>query len=172
MKPRRLRGFENVPWITADGFLDPAKFPIEVPIRQCLDPSSREFRDGCGFLGNMASRGRVDAGIFLLGLLRYYEEDLAVATTIVECLKDVHDARCVAALFGELRRVPSSNRTRRYLDTVVNALRLLPAELVKGLFEQLAQDTAFSYKMRAKFAAAGEDVAYRWRSSDDLEDGA
>ncbi len=169
MKSKRPPALENVPWITADGFFDPAKFPIEVPIRQCLDPSSREFRDGCSFLGNMASRGRVDAGIFLLGLLRYYEEDLAVATTIVECLKDFHDARCVASLFGELRRVPSSNRTRRYLDTVINALRLLPAEMVKGLFEQLAQDTAFSYKMRAKFAAAGEDVSYRWHSVEDFD---
>jgi hypothetical protein len=170
MKPKRLPEFEDPPWITPDGFFDPAKFPIEVPIRQCLDPTSGDFRDGCTFLGNMASRGRVDAGIFLLGLLRYYEEDLAVATIIVECLQHFHDARCVRVLISELRRVPSSNRTRRYLDTVINTLRLMPAEMVKGLFEELARDTTFSYKMRAKFASAREEVADRWHSSHDLED--
>ena len=170
MKPKRLTGLENLPWITADGF-EPAKFPIEVPIRQCLDSTSQQFRDGCKFLGVMASRGRVDAGIFLLGLLRYCEDDLAVATIIVECLKDFHDAQCVRALVGELHRVPSSNRTRRYLDSVINALRLLRVESVKGVFEELARDTGFSYKMRAKFAAAGDDVAYRWHYPDGFDDG-
>jgi hypothetical protein len=170
MKAKRLTGLPNVPWITADG-LDPAKFPIEAPIRQCLDPTSQQFREGCKFLGMMASRGRVDAGIFLLGLLRYYEDDLALATIIVDCLKNFHAARCVRALVGELHRVPSSNRTRRYLDTVIDTMRLLPVESVRGVFENLAQDTAFSYKMRAKFAAAGDDGRYRKRSSDDLDDG-
>jgi len=171
MKAKRLARLPKVPWITADGF-DPAKFPIEVPIRQCLDSTSQQFRDGCQFLGMMASRGRVDAGIFLLGLLRYYEDDLAVATIIVECLKNFHDTRCVRALVGELHRVPSSNRTRRYLGTVIDAMRFLRVESVREVFENLAQDAAFSYKMRAKFAAAGDDVRYRGRYSDDLEDGA
>ena len=172
MITKRPPGLEDVPWITPDGFFEPAKFPIEVPIRQCLDPTSAEFRHGCRFLGTMASRGRVDAGIFLMGLLRYHEDDLATATIVVECLRDFHDARCADALVGELRRVPSSNRTRRHLDAVINALRLLPAEMVKGRFEELARDTVFSPKMRAKFALAGNGLAHRWRSSNDLEDGA
>jgi hypothetical protein len=168
MKPKRLPEFEDPPWITPDGFFDPAKFPIEVPIRQCLDPTSGDFRDGCTFLGNMASRGRVDAGIFLLGLLRYYEEDLAVATIIVECLQHFHDARCVRVLISELRRVPSSNRTRRYLDTVINTLRLNAGRNGQRTIRRTR--AGYSYKMRAKFASAGEEVAYRWHSSHDLED--
>lgn len=170
MKAKRSRGVPNVPWITADGF-DPAKFPIEVPIRQCLDPSSRQFRDGCTFLGVMASRGRVDAGIFLLGLLRYDEDDSAVAALVVQCLAHFHDARCVRAFVGELHRVPSSNRKRRYLDTVIDAIRLSRVESVRGAFETLAQDNAFSYRMRAKFAAAGGHPGYRRGSLDDLDDG-
>ena len=171
MKSTRPPGFEDVPWITPDGFFDPAKFPIEVPIRQCLDPVSAELGHGFRLLGSMALHGRVDAGIFLMGLLRYHENDLATATVVVECLKDFHDARCADALAGELRRVPSSNRTRRYLDAVINALRLLPAELVEGRFEELARDPAFSPRMRAKFALAGDGVANRWRASDPFDDG-
>jgi hypothetical protein len=45
MKHRRFQGIENAPWITPEGLLDPATFPIEVPIRQCLDPKSERFRD-------------------------------------------------------------------------------------------------------------------------------
>ena len=157
--------------MTPDGFFDPAKFPIEVPIRQCLDATSEEFRHGCQFLGTMAVRGRADAGIFLLGLLRYHENDLATATVVVECLQNFHDARCADVLVGELRRVPSSNRTRRYLDAVIRALGRLPSEMVTGRFDDLARDTAFSPRMRAKFASAGSGIAPRWRSSNDLDDG-
>ena len=158
MNRKRLPNLAGVPWITARGTLDPAKFPIEAPIRQCLDPASEEFRHGCRFLGSMASQGRVDAGIFLLGLLLYYQDDLAVVTTVVEGLREFHDARCADALVGELRRVPSSNRTRAYLNTVIRTLTGLPAELVQDRLWQLAEDSSFSYRMRAKFAAAAEDV--------------
>jgi hypothetical protein len=71
-----------------------------------------------------------------------------------------------------LHRVPSSNRTRRYLDTVITALTLLPPAMVGAGFEKMAQDSSFSYRMRAKFAAAAEDVAYRGRASGGLDDGA
>ena len=106
----------------------------------------------------MASHGRIDAGIFLLGLLRYFEDDLTVMTTVVESLGDFQDGRCAGALFGELRRVQSSNRTRKYLDTVIRTLTRLPAALVQAGFQDLAEDSSFSYRMRAKVAAAAEDV--------------
>jgi len=161
MNPKRLPDLANVPWITARGTLDPAKFPIEVPIRQCLDPSSEDFGHGCRFLGSMASHGRVDAGIFLLGLLRYYEDDLAVIATVVQSLGDFHDPRCINALFAELRRVPSSNRTRTYFNVVIRTLARLPGALVQERFWQLAEDSSFSGRMRAKFAAVAEDVTRR-----------
>jgi hypothetical protein len=62
--------------------------------------------------------------------------------------------------------------TRRYLDTVVTALTRLPPAMVGAGFETLAQDSSFSYRMRAKFAAAAEDVAYRGGASRNLDDGA
>ena len=162
MKSKRPPELASVPWITAEGTLDCSKFPIDVPIRQCLDPSSEEFGHGCRFLGSMVSAGRVDAGIFLLGLLRYCEEDLTAVTIVVESLAAFHDPRCATALFGELRRVPSSNKTRRYLDTVITSLTRLPADMVQERFSALSRETAFSYKMRAKFRDAAEAIARHW----------
>ena len=164
MKSQRLPPeLANAPWITKEGTLDPGKFPIDVPIRQCLDPRSEAFGHGCRLLGSMAFHGRADAGIFLLGLLRYYEEDLVTAATVVESLGDFQDDRCVSALFAELRRVSSSNRTRRYLDTVIRGLLRLPSDKVQQGFWELASDSSFSYRMRAKFTAASEEAAHRWR---------
>ena len=161
-RPRRLSGPGSVPWLTAEGALDFRRFPIDVPTRQCVDPSAEAFGHGCRFLGSMASHGRVDAGIFLLGLLRYYEQDLGAATIVVESLAEFQDPRCAAALFGELHRVTSSNTTRRYLDTVIKSLSRLPADMVQERFTALSRETAFSYKMRAKFRDVAEMIAGHW----------
>jgi len=62
----------------------------------------------------------------------------------------------VHRLFGEFRRVKSSNTTRRYLGAVIKALSQMPPELVEAGFEAMADDTSFSPKMRAKFRAVFE----------------
>ncbi|HLE57365.1 MAG TPA: hypothetical protein VJB15_09800 [Rhodothermia bacterium] len=162
MKTKRARDLPNVPWITAEGSFDPTKFPIDSTLRQCINSSSEEFRWGCRLLATMVAHGRVEAGVFLLGLLRYYEDELSMLGVVVESLGGFRDIRCAAALFGELRRVPSSNKTRRYLDMVINTLVRLPADMVEDRFWELAEDSAFSYKMRAKFKAAAETVAGGW----------
>ena len=158
MNAKGTDDLSNVSWLTAEGFLDPGKFPIDSPLRQCVSPRSEEFRTGCTLLGTMVSHGRVEAGIFLLGLLRYCGDDVTALAVIVESLGRFQDARSVSALFGELLRVPSSNRTRRYLDTVIRTLTQLPAEMVQERFRELAEAPSFSPRMRAKFAAAAEAV--------------
>jgi hypothetical protein len=35
---------ERLPWITEDGFFDPAKLPIEPVLKQAVSPSLRERR--------------------------------------------------------------------------------------------------------------------------------
>ena len=148
----------NLPWITPEGWLDPTKLPIDSTLRQCVSGGRRELHNGCSVLAMMVGHGRVEAGVFLLGLLRYYEDDLAALTAIVESLGGFHDRRCVSALVGELRRVVSSNTTRRYLDSVIRTLARLPAAMVSEPLWALAQDATFSYKIRAKFQAAAESL--------------
>lgn len=117
----------------------------------------------CRTLATMLSHGRTEAGIYLLGLLRYYQDDLSTLGTVVEGLGQFRDPRCAAALFDELRRVPSSNKTRGYLNIVISALLRFPAEMVQDGFRALSKDSTFSYRMRAKFKQAAEPVVgYYW----------
>ena len=143
-------------------YLDAADGPAVTTLRQCVGSDPKAFSSGCRFLATMLANGRVEAGVFLLGLLRYYQDELSMLGVVVESLGASRDARCVAALFGELRRVPSSNTTRRYLDTVITTLRRMPADMVQEQFLELAGDSAFSYRMRAKFRAVAEAAGRRW----------
>ena len=76
---------------------------------------------------------------------------------IVESLRVIHTRPCADLLFGELKRVKSSNTTRRYLTTIIKVLADMPSELIEAGFEALAQDKSFSQKMRDKFKAVLRD---------------
>ena len=69
----------------------------------------------------------------------------------------VHTKPCADLLFGELKRVKSSNTTRRYLGEVIKVLSSMPSELTEEGFEALAEDKSFSPKMRDKFRAVLEN---------------
>jgi hypothetical protein len=68
----------------------------------------------------------------------------------------MHTKPCADLLFGELKRVKSSNTTRRYLGAVIKVLSSMPSELIEEGFETLAEDRSFSPKMRDKFRAVLE----------------
>jgi hypothetical protein len=150
----------SVSWITADGFLDLAELPIDSILRQTLSPEFAEFRSACMLLGSMATRTREEAGVYLIGLLRYYGSDLRRLEVIADELGHFPREPSADALLAELRRVKSSNTTRRYLDRVLRSLTRLPAHLVDAGLRDLADDTSFSPKMRAKFREAFERI--RW----------
>src|SRR5262249_40072997 len=97
------------------------------------------------------------AAVFLLGLLVTCDDDWERRIRIVEALKGIDTKSCVDLLFGELRRVKSSNTTRRYLTTVIKVLADMPAELIEAGLEALAQDKWFAQKMRDKFKAVLRD---------------
>jgi hypothetical protein len=101
----------------------------------------------------MYRHGRQEAAVFLLGLLLTCEDDWERRIRIVEALKGIDTKPCADLLFGELRRVKSSNTTRRYLASVIKVLAFLPTDLIRAGFESLAQDKSFSQKMRDKFKA-------------------
>ena len=144
----------KVPWITKDGSVDLAKFPIDSVLTQAIDADPGKFRSGVGLLRSMCGHGRREAGVFLLGLLLASDgEDLERRVVIVEALRDVRTKPCADLLFAELRRVKSSNTTRRYLAAVIKVLASLPAELIHDGFAELAADKSFSQKMRDKFRA-------------------
>ena len=143
--------FGNVPWITKDGNLDLTKFPIDNILKQALSGDMGAFRTGVNTLRAMHGYGRDEAGIFLLGLLVACNENLERRGLIVEALRGVNTKACADLLFGELKKVKSSNTTRRYLAEVIKVLTSMPSELIQEGFTLLANDKSFSQKMRAKF---------------------
>ena len=144
----------KVPWITKDGCIDLGKFPIDGVLQQAIDRNPELFRAGVNMLRSMHGYGRQEASVFLLGLLVACDDNLERRSLIVEALRGVNTKACADLLFGELRRVKSSNTTRRYLATVIQVLASMPAELIQDGFAALADDKSFSQRMRAKFRAA------------------
>ncbi len=146
--------FGNVAWISKDGDLDLTKFPIDGTLKQAISGDMEQFRSGVNTLRAMHSHGRDEAGIFLVGLLVACDENLDRRSLIVEALQGVNTKACADLLFAELKRVKSSNTTRRYLAAVIKVLASMPTNLVQEGFTLLANDTSFSYKMRTKFEEA------------------
>lgn len=145
-------------WITAEGTIDLAELPIDGILKQAIDPQFERFRSACVFLGSMVGAGRLEAGLYLIGLLGYYASDLQRLEVIAEQLGHFPHESSANALLTEIRRIRSSNTTRRYLDRVLRSLAVLPLHLVKPGLEVLAEDTSFSPKMRVKFRNCCERI--------------
>ena len=152
------RNIESIPWITAEGMLDLGKIPVDSILRDTLNPEFERFRSGCVLLGSMAGSGRAEAGVHLVGLMQYFAADLQRLEVVADQLSHFRHESSANVLFAELRRIKSSNSTRRYLDQVLRSVTRLPRHLVSDGLEDLAYDTSFSVKMRAKFSHALESI--------------
>ncbi|MCR4426628.1 MAG: hypothetical protein NUW23_10675 [Firmicutes bacterium] len=156
--PNKLGEMPRVPWITEDGYLDLTKFPIDSVLTQALSTDPSMFRSGCVMLGSMQVRGRVEAGVFLVGLFYHWRDDIERLATIVEQLPQ--DCKTAEMLVGELYRVKSSNSSRRYLNAVIKRLTSYPRLLIEEHFARLSRDQFFSSRMRAKFRAILDELRY------------
>lgn len=151
----------RVPWLSADGYLDLGKFPIDGVLRQSLSSDDEKFRTGCRTLGSMLNFNRPEAGVHLLGLLKYYAGDLKRLEVVVEQLSQFHHVATADALIAEFRRIKGSNTTRRYLNCVLRSLSHFPGRLVVAGLEELGADASFSPRWRAKFRELNESIV-RW----------
>jgi hypothetical protein len=153
----KTSGVPGLPrWITPNGEIDLERLPLDGIFKQAIDPEFERFRSACVLLGSIARSGRSEAGVYLLGLFAYYASDLRRLEAIAEQLAHFRHQSAADALFAEIRRVKSSNTTRRYLDRVLRSLAALPGSLVNTGLEALAQDTSFSSTMRAKLWSVRE----------------
>jgi hypothetical protein len=146
----------NVPWVTKEGYFDPTQFPIDSVLKQALSDDHQQFRSGLSLLRSMVGYGRTEAGVFLFGLLVNCDNNWEKRISIVEAMMGIHTKPCADLLFGELKRVKSSNTTRRYLAAVIKVLSSMPSKLIEEGFQTLAEDKSFSPKMRDKFRAVVE----------------
>lgn len=139
----------EAPWLTEDG-MDLSRFPIDSVLRQALSPNEEQFRTGCVLLTSMSHGGRVEAGVFLIGLLRQYSEDYPRLTMIAEALAAFPAVATVDALASELRRVKGSSATRGYLRRVIDTLEGFPAQIVEAQIEELSVDPEVGARFRQR----------------------
>jgi hypothetical protein len=150
-----------VPWLV-DGALDMAKIPLEYNYKTALGPDREEALNSLRVIAAATSHGRPEASVFLMGfLVNLPLDNWEMRIETVEALRDSETERCAALLFSELRRVKSSNTTRRYINTIIKVLARFPARLTRGEFDALADDRSFSPKLRQKFRLAAGRIIDR-----------
>jgi len=150
----------GVPWITKDGYLDLAKFPIDSILKQALRANDQDFQSSCRTLASMYVAGRTEAAIFLYGLLVYNCGDILRKEAIVDALGNVKTKESAHMLFRELRNTVSSNATRMYINTILKSLKRFPSESVMEDFKILLNDKKWSYRMKKKFKDILQELEY------------
>ena len=147
------------PWFTAHG-IDLQLYPIDGVLRQALSSDDREFQSACSILKSMCSGGRIEAGIFLIGLQRRHSENYGRLTTIADALECFQCPETVNAFASELRRVSGSSITRRYLRRVIDALATLPPELARETIQSLSSDPLVGTRFRQHLKELTNDNAW------------
>ena len=74
------------PWLSERGELLPGKLPLDSTLARAISGEQRECREAVRLLGVMQQSGRVEAGIYLTGLLAGAPDDWEWRTAIVEAL--------------------------------------------------------------------------------------
>ena len=147
------------PWLTKDG-IDLSLYPIDNVLKQALSVNDEEFRTACSLLKSMCSAGRVEAGVFLLGLLKRYPDNYARLTLIADSLASFPRMETVDAFAGELRRVRGSSSTRAYLRRVIEALERFPRELAGEEMQKLASDPLVGTRFRQRIRSLTGDYYF------------
>ena len=125
MNPENLPG--NEPWITKQGFFDSTKFPIDNVLKHALSDDDRVFRSGLRTLRLMIHHGRIEAGVFLLGLLVNYEDNWEKRIEIVEALKGIDTQGLRITIPGLTHHNSGSGLYGKF--RIPNKLKLLPYSL-------------------------------------------
>ena len=155
-KKQEALGLKFVNWLENGGQLDYSMISIRGNIQDALSDDLETSAQGCQVLGSVSTHGRLDAVIFLLGLLTYYRDDLKRLEAVVEALGFCRTPIVADALFGEIARLKGSNQTRSYLNVTIKKLSWFPKEMVADRFLKMSEDTKNSTRMRAKFRAVAE----------------
>jgi hypothetical protein len=137
-------------WLNERGELRPEKLPLDSTLARAISGDQRECREAVRLLGVMQHSGRVEAGIYLMGLLAGAPDDWEWRTAIVEALHGFDIEGCARLLFSELRAVKGSNTTRRYRDAVLKTLATLSAGLTRAGFAAMLEDATCSQRTRDK----------------------
>jgi len=147
--------------------IDLSKVSIRGNIEDSLSADLSKSAQACRVIGVVGAMDRLDAVVFLLGLLSFYRDDLKRLEPVVEALGGCPLPVVVEALFGEIARVRSCNQTRTYLNLVIKVLSRFPKDLVADRFLSMSEGASLSPKMRSKFRGIAETFIPGLRDDDD-----
>lgn len=148
--PRNPQFTAGLPsWLNEDG-LDLSRVPIDSILRRALSANEDLFLDGCKLLNSLCHVGRIEAGVFLLGLLRQNSDNYARLTAIAEALAAFPTAATVDALAAELLRVKGSNATRGYLRRIIDTLERFPDNIAHARILELSSDLRIGARFRQR----------------------
>lgn len=148
-------------WLNEDG-LDLSRVPIDSILRQALSANEDLFLDGCKLLNSLCHVGRIEAGVFLLGLLRQNSDNYARLTAIAEALTAFPTAATVDALASELLRVKGSNTTRGYLRRIIDTLERFPDNIAHARILELSSDPRIGTRFRQRLQSIAFGTFNDW----------
>jgi len=148
-------------WRLSKAFFRVEDLPLDVLARQAVGDDPKLVDAGIGVLEILHRHGRAEAGVFLVGLLACSGDDWKRRERVVRALRGFAHPGLVQFLCDELRRVKGSNKTRRYLNAILEVLQSMPAELVRDALWELAEDRSLSRRMRQKAEQAFWAVVVR-----------
>jgi len=149
---------DGFPSVLEAAWHDPENCLIDPVVKLALSDDPHEYKSALPLLRNMAEFKRVDAAVFLIGLLMTCGDKWEKRMAIVGMLHAVESDACVDVLLGELRRVKSTNKTRPYLQEVIGTLSCMPPKLVRSELEAQAEDASLTPWVRTRIQAALEDL--------------
>jgi hypothetical protein len=161
-KPRMV-----IPSFVAAQGVDMAQVPLDYNFKAAVGSDPKKAQKSIRVLGCAIGHGRIDAAVFLVGLLGFLrEDDWETRIVTVENLASAQSEYCAKVLFSELRRVKSSNTTRRYINAILDVLERFPSTLTHAEFESLASDVTFARGIRDKSRAIADRLALCRTTSD------
>jgi hypothetical protein len=110
----------------------------------------------------MYSAGKMEAAVFLYGLLILYRNDTKRKESIVDALGHVKTPESADLLFRELSQTESSNSTRGYINAILKSLTYFPLNLVEDGLNAFLNDSKWSYRMKRKFREILDRLKYRY----------
>ena len=118
------------------------------PIHRAMKISDnrQEYLPAVTLLRTMYNHGRMEAGVYLLGLVLASGDDWRKRTAVVTALYDVQSEGCVKVLFGQLKTVKSTSATRGYLKEVIDVLSSMRPTLVRQGFEEQPISNCSQYR--------------------------
>jgi hypothetical protein len=133
MDPNKLLG--NVPWITKEGYFDPAQFPIDGVLKQARSDDDQEFRT---VSGSTPIPPLVEAAAPLVGNATSYLKHLTKLRKTQLALAFAHGVS--AAKWARANGVPRNTAYRWAKDPVVRASRACRPAWAPGGEPRVARD--------------------------------